>query len=307
MTTQSFNDTLRCPRITRLKTVKQSYLDIPFHFHESCELIYIEEGFGIRLVGDHIEKFTNGDLVLIGPNLPHTWKTDIVFQQRSNYKIKAIVLYFMPEFLKELVAGLPDQEKITRFLEHSLYGISFSGASKKEIINKLQQTSEAEGLRKSILSLEVIELLINSNEFGLLASPKYKKSFAHKNINRFRTIYQYILSNFQNEITLHDVARVANLSSKAFCRYFKNYTGKSLVQFINELRVEHACMLLKNEEYSISSVCFDSGYNSLTHFNNCFKQLVNKTPTEYRKMVLSSTKTGHVYQQKVFTNSGIVQ
>lgn len=288
MATQSFNDSLHCPSIPRVKTWEQSFLDIPLHFHDSCELLYIEEGFGTRIIGDQTDNFTDGDLVLLGPNLPHTWQTTAAFQ-RGKDRIKSYAIYFKPDFLQEVSSKTPDHPKISDFLDRSLRGISFYGRTQEQVIEKLQKIAVAEGLRKTILFLEIIELLIESTEYTLVARAAYKDSTAHKGTGRFNDIHRYILSNFQKEITLNAAAAIASMTPKAFCRYFKKHTGKSLMQFINELRIGHACRLLEQEEYSISTVCFDSGFNNLSHFDNSFKQVTRKTPSEYRKAFLRAT------------------
>lgn len=282
MVSQSFNDSLHCPSSPRVKTMDQHFLDVPVHFHDSCELLYFEEGFGTRIVGDHTDDFTSGDMVLIGPNLPHTWQTNSIFHQ-GRHKIKSYVIYFKQDFLQEISSQTPDHVRISDFLERSLRGISFHGHTRRQVTGKLKQIAIEEGLRKIILFLEIIELLIQSEEYNLILDAAYKNTQVHKNTGRFNEIHSYILSNFRKEITLNDVASVANMTPKAFCRYFKNHTGKSLIRFIKELRVGHACRLLQKEEYSISQVCFDSGYNNMSHFNTTFKQITRQTPSGYRK------------------------
>lgn len=279
---QSFNDSLRCPISPRVKIVDEPFLDTPLHFHDSCELVCIEEGFGTRIVGNRTSSFTEGDMLLIGPNLPHTWQTNAPFQQ-GNHKVKARVIYFKPDFLQELSSKTSDHTKISGFLERSLRGIAFYGRTQKQVSRKLQSIAAQEGLRKIILFLEIIELLIQSKEYDLVADAAYKNSHAHKDTGRFNEVHHYILSNFLNEIRLDDMAGIANMTPKSFCRYFKSHTGKPLMQYVNELRIGHACRLLEQEEYSISAVCFDSGYNNLSHFYNSFKHVTSQTPYEFRK------------------------
>lgn len=283
MIAKSFNSTLHCPKRFKIKKVEETCLNIPLHNHDSYEFLYIEEGFGTRIVGDHTGGFAAGDMVLVGPNLPHTFQTDEIFQRGLGYVLKANVIYFNADFLFEMASEFYDSTQITVFLKRALRGVSFHGASHFELSGKLKDISEVTGLEKTIRCLEIIDLLINATDYSLLTSPAYHNSFAQKDTGRFNVIYQYIIGNFQNEISLDKIASVANMSPKSFCRYFKKRTDKTLVQFINELRIEHACYKLRNLEYSVSEVCYDSGYNNITHFNNCFKQYAKMSPSEYRK------------------------
>ncbi len=128
-----------------------------------------------------------------------------------------------------------------------------------------------------------MELLSQSKEYEYLASLSYKNMYAEKDTGRIHKVYQFLIQNFHRDVELQEVSDLCNLTPNAFCRFFKSRTQKSFTQFLNELRIGHACKLLQNEVYSVSDVCYECGYNNLTNFNKFFKNITGKTPSEYRK------------------------
>lgn len=269
----------------RIKNVEQAYLDTPFHFHDACEIVLIEESYGKRVVGDHIAHFSEGDLVLMGPNLPHIWQNDSIFLKNKNDNcVKATVIYFSPSFLLDLTYDIDSKISIESFLKRSYRGLHFKGITQTLVIEKLAQMGKEEGIKKISFFLDIIDLLLKSDEYEYLASESYKNSYTFKDTGRFNDVYQLLINNFHRNITLEEIASVANMSPTAFCRYFKNRTQKSLTRFINELRIGHARKLLQDKEYAISDVCYESGYNNMVHFNKNFKGITGCTPSEYKKV-----------------------
>jgi AraC-like DNA-binding protein len=275
---------LKSPKTIRIKEVDQFYLDTPFHFHESCEIVLIKESHGKRVVGDHVANFNEGDLVLMGPNLPHIWQNNsIYFLKKKDYKVKATVIYFSPSFLIDLADDYQSVKKIESFLQNISRGLQFKGKTQQIAAEKLAGISEMEGLRKIMQFIDIVDLLSTSDEYEYLASEGYRNSYTFKDTARFNDVYQFLMNNFHRAIPLEEVAGIAKMSPTAFCRYFKNHTQKSLVQFVNELRIGHACKLLENKDHSITDVSYECGYNNMVNFNKFFKEVKGKTPSDYRK------------------------
>ncbi len=294
MKPQLIDISLAGARTIRIKTIDQQFLDTPFHFHHLCELVWIEKSFGKRIVGDNIDNFEDGDLVLMGPNLPHIWQNDEFFFNRENHpKVKSTVIYFPPDFLLNLTDEAALLHPIEQLVEKSYRGLVFFGRTKKKIISRLRLLSKEKDLRKIIVFLELIHLLSESSEYRYLASVSYKNLYHEKDTDRIDKVYQYMMQNFQHEISLGDVAALCNMTTNAFCRYFKSRTQKSPIQFLNELRIGHASKLLRYEAYSISDVCYECGYNNTTNFNKFFKAIHKITPTEYRKRILGVKAADH--------------
>lgn len=268
----------------QIKKVDQFYLDTPFHFHHLCELVWVEKSYGKRIVGDNVDNFDDGDLVLMGPNLPHIWQNDEVFmRKKKGYWVKATVIYFPADFLLNLtdeqnIIG-PTQELIKR----SSRGLKINGTTKTKVSTILSHISEEEGFKKIIHFLQAIDILSQSQEYEYLASISFKNQFDEKDTGRINKVYQFLMQNFHRDIELQEVSSLCNMTPNAFCRFFKSRTQKSLTQFLNELRIGHACKLLQNEDYSMADVCYECGYNNTTNFNKFFKSITGKTPSAYSK------------------------
>lgn len=279
---------LSAPKKVHIKNVDQFYLDAPFHFHDACEIVLIEESFGKRVVGDHIAGFTRGDLVLMGPNLPHIWQNDSVFfLKKKDYRVKATVIYFSPSFLLELAHDTDSVKAVESLLHKANRGLHFKGHTNHEAQQKIRELATGEGLKKISIFLDLVDLLSRCDEFEYLASEGYKNAYTFKDTGRFNDVYQLLINNFHRTITLQEIASVANMSPTAFCRYFKNRTQKSLTRFIAELRISHALKLLQNKDYAISDVCYECGYNNPVHFNKSFKTIIGCTPSDYKKGLVS--------------------
>ncbi|MEO8961992.1 MAG: AraC family transcriptional regulator [Ginsengibacter sp.] len=267
-----------------IKKIDQHHFESPFHFHDLCEMNYVVEGFGKTIVGDNISNFSSGDLVLMSPNLPHIWYNDPrYFKETDLASAKAIVTYFNPDFLFNLTDDSQYSLLIKRLLEKAKRGIRFFGNTRENAISKLNNILNRKGLEKVIIFLEIVNILLESEEYESLASIGYQHSFNEKDTQRMSNVYQYMIQNFTDVITLSQIAAVANLTPPAFCNFFKKKTQKSFSEFLNELRIGHACNLLQNLELSIADVCFKSGYQNMTNFNSFFKRITSKTPSQYRK------------------------
>lgn len=270
----------------QLKKVDQFFLDNPFHFHHLCELVWIEESFGKRVIGDNIDNFAEGDLVLMSPNLPHIWQNDpIFFHKKKGYRSKATVIYFPADFILNLSDEPLIVHPVQELIRNASRGLRFYGDTSREVTRLMADMGQADGLNKIIFFLSVIEKLSQSKEFEFLASESYKNRYDAKDTGRIAVVYQFLMRNFHRGITLEEAAATCNMSPTAFCRFFKSRTQKSFVQVLNELRVGHACKLLQNKDYSIADVCYESGFNNLTNFNKFFKLIKAKTPSEYRKSI----------------------
>jgi len=271
-------------QLISFKKIEQKHFITPFHFHELCEMNYVVESFGKRIVGDNISNFSSGDFVLMSSNLPHIWYNDsLYFNDSSLAPAKAIVTYFSPDFLTGLSNDNQYASRIQDLLDKAKRGVRFFGNTQKNAIEKLHAITDKNPLEKIIDFLAIINLLLESKEFECLASVGYYHTFNEKDTQRMNNVYQYLIKNFSETISLSQIASVANLTPPAFCNFFKKKTQKSFTEFLNELRVGHACKLLQNQELSISDVCFQSGYQNMTNFNNFFKKITKQTPSQYRK------------------------
>lgn len=270
----------------QIKNINQQYLDSPFHFHHLCELVWIEKGYGKRIVGDHVDNFEEADLVLMGPNLPHIWQNDEAFFEEDNkLSVHSTVIYFPPDFLINLTDEQQIVAPIQDLVKRSDRGIVFSGKTKKQVTDIIVKIPQETGLGKIIHFLEIIEILSHSKEFEYLASISFKNIYDEADADRIHKVYQHLMQNFHRDIDLQEISDLIHMTPNAFCRFFKSRTQKTFTQFLNELRIGHATRLLQNENLSVADVCYKCGYNNLVNFNRFFKSIHHITPTEYRKKV----------------------
>ncbi|WP_316816289.1 AraC family transcriptional regulator [Pedobacter nyackensis] len=266
----------------RIKQLDTHMLISSFHFHDMCELVWIEKSHGKRIVGDHIGDFEDNDLVFMGPDLPHIWQNDKSFLNSKEGAVKSTVIYFPANILTNLT---DDQNVLSRtqdLIGRGGRGLKFTGETNEKVKEILLQLHHQNGFERIISVVRILEILSNSNEYSYLASIVFKNQYDEKDSNRINKVYQFLMENFQRDILLQEVADLCNMTTNSFCRFFKARSQKSLTQFINEIRIGHACKLLQNADYSITDVCFSSGYNNLTNFNKFFKEIKGMKPSEYR-------------------------
>ncbi len=266
------------------KKIEENHFQTPFHFHDLCELNFVVESYGKRFVGDSIRNFRAGDLVLMSPNLPHIWYNDpAILEDKVGRTAKAIVLYFPADFLCNLTNDLQLLSKVKNLIDRSRRGIRFLGETQQRVTKKLLPLPGKVGLDMIVDFFEIIKILLEGGEYEFLASVGYNHSFNEKDTERMNNVYQYLMQNFTEPIALPEIASIANMTPQAFCNFFKKRTQKTFFAFLNELRIGHACKLLHEEELTISSVCYKSGFQTFTNFNKFFKQQTQKTPSQYRK------------------------
>lgn len=250
------------------------------HSHGNYELNFIKRGWGRRYVGDNISSFQAGDLVLMGPNLPHCWEVKGTYQKK---RPKCIVIHFQEEFLGSEFINTPELKPVLELLRDSSQGLRFKGSQIIDVRDRLEKMLQLDGLNSLIRLLEVFGLLLEFDEYTYLSTPGYIKQANQSDFNKINKIYEYIFVNFQEDITLEEVAELVNITPGAFCRYFKNKTGKTLFSFLKEVRIGYACKLLNVTNKTVTEICYESGYNTLAHFNTQFKEVKGTTPGKYRK------------------------
>ncbi|KIO76764.1 transcriptional regulator [Pedobacter lusitanus] len=266
-----------------IKDVDEPVLISSLHFHDLCELVWIRESYGKRIVGDNVDDFESGDLVLMGPNLPHIWHNDTVFHTgETTLRAKASVIYFPVDFLVSLSDDTSTIILVQNFLNKTKRGLKFYGDTKIQIINHIRQIKNSSGLKKLAIFLSVIDIMTASDEYEPITSDAFEISLNENDTKRIHDIYIYLMENFKSDIFLKDVAQIANLTPNAFCRFFKKHTRKSFSRFLNELRIAHACKLLPDKNLSVTNICYQCGYQNLTNFNKFFRLIMDCNPSMYR-------------------------
>lgn len=270
----------------RLFVVKEErfpYNDFPLHIHPEYELIFVMKSSGKRYVGDNIADFWPGDLCLFGPNLPHTFYNKHLSADRE---VHQIVIQFNENCLGEGFFDKPQFSSIKALFNRAQYGLSFSGELRDLAGEKMKAMVNVDDAEAAAGLISTLALLAKTTTYEVLSSQKLVTSNIKKDTARMTRIYHYLLDNFKRDVTLEEIAVIANLSAAAFCRYFKQHTRKTLSAFLNDLRISYACRLLQQKELSVLEVCFESGFNNISYFNRQFKRQTGVAPLKYRKNFL---------------------
>ncbi|HTN19145.1 MAG TPA: AraC family transcriptional regulator [Pelobium sp.] len=269
----------------RIKTDIAKKFYNQWHYHPEIELVLIVEGSGTALIGDGIINIKSGDVLLIGANLPHMFRSDVE-QGDEQLITESLTIHFLPEIFETFLA-LPENEAIVKLLKKAFVGISVLGETKKKITELMQAISYVYKTMRLISLLEILSVIANSEETKLISNKAIKLYANKQDEARLNRIYQYTLNNFARKITLAEIANVIHMVPHSFCRYFKSRTKKRYSLFLLEVRVSHACKLLTESDYSIAVIAYESGFMNASNFNRHFKLITNKTPFEYKKQFQS--------------------
>lgn len=266
-----------------VRAFERPYFDAPWHYHPEFELTYIVQGAGQRFVADSIEAFDAGDLVLLGAHLPHFWRNSVEFyQQNSKLTAQAVVVQFPPQWVNDFINKVPDFKSIRSLLLKSESGLVFSAVSPTLHQNLLQLPTLTEGFRLVAL-LDILLQLATQTSFRSLASPTYRLTIDDSETERMKRILEFTLAHFQEEISLETIADVAHLTVPAFCRYFKKRTKKTYIEYLNHLKINHACKLLTTSELSVAQVGLECGFHNLSNFHQTFRRQMGQSPLAFRK------------------------
>ena len=252
------------------------------HQHPEIQLTVIKESHGTLIAGDYVGAFHAGDVFVIGSNQPHVFRNDEKFFKKKSKAI-AITIFFDETTLGEKFWQLQETKSLEQFFRSSIGGFRITGKKKKALAEKIISITNANGIEKLIIFLEIIKELNTRKEMQPLSKPIIQRNIKTYDGNRLNKILEFTFKEFQRTITLNEVAALANLTPEAFCKYFKTRTRKTYVSFLNEIRINHACRLL-TEERSVSDICYDSGFANLSNFNRIFKRIKKMSPAEWRKV-----------------------
>ena len=257
---------------------------VPWYYHPAIEIMYITRGIGTRFVGDCIEQYEEGDVCMIGPNLPHEWRNDdAYFDKESGLRATCICLFFKREIFDPNFIRLPEMNNIRDLIERSRRGLKFTGKSKLEITRFIRSSVNDVGVRKGTNLLTLLELMATSTEYELLASVGFTNSVNSEDFERFNKVYKFLVKNFATSIRLEEVSTLVGLTPTAFCRYFKERTKKTFVEYLNEMRIGYSKKLLLENKMKISTISGEVGFPNLSNFISQFKKVTGMSPSQFQK------------------------
>lgn len=275
-----------------VKEIKSKHLSDQYHFHNAFEIALILKGSGRRIVGDNVDNFSNGDLTILAPNLPHASYSDKKYHvKETTTNVHAIVVYFQPDWFTEVHFNSPDFAPIRDLLNQLKRGVKITGRTHELVVNYLLKLRATSGFETVSTLMKILFTISKSTDYSCLASLGYSNTYNESDIQKIHEIYKYVMENFTEKILLEDIASIAYMTPSAFCKYFKKKTNKTFTYFVNEIRISYACELLMNENFDISTISFECGFNNFTSFNKNFKYFTKMTPSAYRLKLLAIRDT----------------
>jgi AraC-like DNA-binding protein len=254
--------------------------EFKWHYHPEYELTLITRGSGKRLVGDSYENFETGDLVLLGPGLPHTWSSNEV----QNKNASAVVIQFSESFLEKFIS-LPEFKGIGDLLTSAMRGLYFSRSN--ELREDIERLPDRSGVEKITSLLNILQKL-STQKSNHLSSEYFSAVKGEENENRINKVCQYIQKQASRSIDLEQTAALIHLSPSAFCKFFKRATGKTFSDYVNDIRIGNACHLLTESDKAVGEIAYETGFESLTYFNRVFLKKKKVTPRSFRNTFVGS-------------------
>lgn len=251
-----------------------------WHYHPEYELTLIQEGSGERMIGDNHDYFFPGDLVLLGPGLPHTWVSEV--------SSAAVVIQFSESFIGPML-HYPECDRIRQLLEKSSQGLRFplpggGSAGAHGILAAIEGLPGAKAVGRITSLLEILQTLAGPDiRSEVLASPYFQPAVGKKTEGRIGKVFQYVHRHYADTVALKEIASLIGLSESAFCKFFKRTTGKTFSGYLTDIRIGHACRLLSESDETITEIAYRSGFDSLTYFNRTFLRKKGCRPREFRK------------------------
>lgn len=273
-----------------------NYFDKPWHFHEEYELVLIVKGRGTKFIGDSVSMFEDGELVLIGSNIPHLFRcNEDYYKKNSKLVASSIFIHFNEDSLGPGFFNLPEMKQVRKLLDNSFYAPQIFGKMKKYVIHKLYEISEQKPAQRLLSLLEILVKLSESKELKPLLSNDFiaknrmmATSNNAKDTERIHKVFEFIMKNYKHEMYLKEIASMLNMSNVSFSRYFKHHTRKTFSEYVTEVRISHACSLLMQDNESISQISYSSGFENLSNFYRHFRKITGVIPKDYRKRFLKS-------------------
>jgi AraC-like DNA-binding protein len=251
-----------------------------WHFHPEYEIMLNINLNGTRIVGDSIELFDSGDLVLIGGNTPHCWTYNK--DSGNDSQGRGIMIHFNLSSIGEALLAQHELQSVRRLLMDSERGIHFSAGDAQLAESHLKNMVNTRGIEKMISFFKILSIMCSSERKNLLCSETYKRAFDERNNKKLNDIFAYVRDNFHRQITLEDASKVVDMSPFAFSKYFKKNSGEGFVEYLNKVRIDKARYLLRETEYQVHDIAGQCGFMGISNFNKQFRREEGLSPRNYR-------------------------
>lgn len=267
----------------KARNYNYKYYTYPWHCHPEFELIYIEKGYGQCLVGDSIISYSDHTLFLFGSSLPHCMQIAPEYEKENDLRVNGIIIQFEKDFMQYSFSHYIQFMQINEMLQHASRGIRFSIKNHLKTQELLLQIPQHEGVKQIILLIELLQELAQQKSTVFAASPNYIPLPLEMANNKIEKIISFLNKRYTQNISLEDISSHIAMNPTAFCRYFKEQTGRTFKQYVMNMRIGYACKLLAADILNISQIALECGFESIGHFNRSFKKITGITPTLYKK------------------------
>ncbi|WP_458070845.1 AraC family transcriptional regulator [Rhodanobacter sp. BL-MT-08] len=257
------------------------YRTVRWHYHPEYEIHLVTDTRGKYFIGDFIGQFSPGNLVLIGPNVPHNWISDV--PDGVTVPQRGIVVQFTADYMQRLLATMPELRALEPMLQKARFGVKFADETANAVLPVMVNICAAQGLHRASGFLQLLELLAADKSTVLLSSASFENDPDNPAYASVNSVLAYLQNNFTAKIRESDLARLCNQSASGFSRSFMKSTGMTFVQYLNKLRVHAACELLASSKLSVTDICFKAGFSSVSNFNRRFDAMKGMSPMEFRR------------------------
>lgn len=279
-----------------IKEIHAPHFDPTFHSHPEFQLNCVLEGEGSRFVGNNLTSFKAGDMVLIGPHLPHVWRNENkYFEKDSELSTTVIVIYFHNDFFGDALNWKDEMSQLNSLFQKSERGLEIYGHTKKTISRMMRELLVLDGMDGVIQLIKILNVLAKSNEYRFVTHNYQISSNTEAETTRMNKVYGYVMRHYKDTISAVEVAALVNMTRTSFSRYFKSRVNKSFSDFVKEIRIESACKLLKKGNMNIDQIGYECGFQTLSNFNKQFKTVMGKQPNQYRNEFLKVATDSYRY------------
>lgn len=263
----------------KIQEDKLNYFYDLFHFHPEYQFTIVLKGEGTFTIGENSGEFEVGNIFIIGSNVPHVFRSHRKYYESQKLISKSLSIFFKKESFGSEFFNIPETRHLGKMFSEFNRGIKIKCDSK--IKKCFLNVCKLEGLERFQKFLALLQEISRNTELYYLSDDKRLIKTNELGDKRLNDVYNYVINNYQSEISLKTVSGIANLSEAAFCRYFKKRTRKTFLSFLTEFRMSVTCKLLVNKDVNVSQAAYQSGFTDLSNFNRKFKSLFGITPSEY--------------------------
>jgi len=282
----------RIPK-TETESFRVQIDDLPYfydtlHFHPEWQITLMLESTGTQFVGDNVARFQPFDIYFLGSNLPHVFRNDAEYYSQS-MRAYSVSIYFRGDILGETFFDIPETLHLKTLLAEASRGFRIRNNESNGLAQLVESIMHKKGFEKLLTFLEILNAISASADKEFLSSIAYQSTQKETDNQRINDVFEFLMRNYERDINLDETAGIANMTPNAFCRFFKLRTRKTFSEFLNDIRIGHACRMLQNGDTSVLEVCFANGFNNVSNFNRQFKNRTRMTPSAYLRKYHANT------------------